>query len=370
MAHAAEVRVLVVNPGSSSLKLSVVEDARRVVEERDEDVAGPHEVGERVAAYVAQVEETDAAAARVVHGGPDFTRSVVVDRDVLAGLEGLTDLAPLHNPVGMAAVRALHARRPARPVVACFDTAFHASLPDAAAVYAIPWQWTERFGIRRYGFHGLSHSHAARRASDLTGRPAGELRVVTCHLGSGASLAAVEGGRSVDTTMGFTPLEGLVMSTRSGNLDPGAVTRLISRFGLDATQVEHALEHDSGLLGLSGRTADMKEVLDSAAGDERARLARDVYVHRLRASIAAMSASLGGLDTLVFTGGVGERSAEIRARACAPLAHLGVRLDSQRNADPGETDAELTGADSNVRILRVIAREDLEMAREVETLLG
>lgn len=365
------MRVLVVNPGSSSLKLAVVEDAVRVVDERDEDAASPGDVADRVADYAHGVRHEEAAAVRIVHGGPDFAHGVVVDDDVLARLDGLTDLAPLHNPVGLAAVRSLRRERPDLPVVACFDTGFHATLPDAAAIYAVPREWTERFGIRRYGFHGLNHAYVARRAAELAGRPEVELRTVTCHLGSGASLAAVAGGRSVDTTMGFTPLEGLVMSTRSGTVDPGAVTRLVSRFGLDAEQVERALEEESGLLGLSGRTGDMKEILEAAAaGDDRARLARDVYVHRLRGAVAAMSASLGGVDVLVFTGGVGERSAEIRDRACRSLTQLGVQLDPGRNADPGDGDVELTNREGAVRVFRIAAREDLEMARQVEALLG
>jgi len=250
--------------------------------------------------------------------------------------------------------------------VACFDTAFHATLPAAAATYAVPAAWRERWGVRRYGFHGLSHAYAARRAAELTGRDT--LRVVTCHLGAGASLAAVRDGSSVDTSMGFTPLEGLVMATRSGSVDPGLVLWLLEHERLTEAELAAALEHDSGLLALAG-TADMREVLRRrAAGDEAARLAIDVYLHRLRAGIAAMAAALNGLDALVFTGGVGERSAPVRREACRGLEFLGVELDEQADAGTA-VDADVTAAGAGVSVLVVAAREDLEIARQVREVL-
>jgi acetate kinase len=253
--------------------------------------------------------------------------------------------------------------------VACFDTAFHATLPPEAATYALPAAWRERFALHRYGFHGLSHAYASRRAAEMVGARPEDLRIVTCHLGAGASLAAVAGGRSVDTTMGFTPLEGLVMATRSGSVDPGMVLWLAERGGLAIGELAHALEHDSGLLALAG-TADMREVLDRAAADEPgAGLALDVYIHRLRAGIAAMAAAMGGLDVLVFTAGVGERAPAVRAAAAAGLGFLGVTLDGARN-DSARPDAEIGVAGAAVRTLVIAAREDLEIARQVRAVLS
>jgi acetate kinase len=242
------------------------------------------------------------------------------------------------------------------PAVACFDTAFHATLPAAAATYALPRAWRERFGLRRFGFHGLSHAYASRRAAAS--------RVVSCHLGAGASLAAVRDGICVDTTMGFTPMEGLVMATRAGSVDPGLLLWLL-RHGVDADALEQGLDREGGVRGLAG-DADMRAVL--ARDDDDARLAIDVYVHRLRAEIAAMVAALGGLDALVFTGGVGEHAPQIRARAAAGLAFLGVELDAEANAR-ASADAEIGANGAPARALVVTAREDLEVARHVRYLL-
>ena len=243
------------------------------------------------------------------------------------------------------------------PAVACFDTAFHATLPAAAATYALPREWRERFGLRRFGFHGLSHAYASRRAAAP--------RVVSCHLGAGASLAAVRDGICVDTTMGFTPIEGLVMATRAGSVDPGLLLWLL-RHGLDADALERGLDREGGIKGLAG-DADMRAVL--ARDDDDARLAIDVYVHRLRAGIAAMAAALGGLDTLVFTGGVGEHAPEIRARTAAGLGFLGLELDAEANANT-TADAEIGAPDARARTLVVTAREDLEVARQVRARLS
>jgi acetate kinase len=253
--------------------------------------------------------------------------------------------------------------------VACFDTAFHAAMPASAATYALPPDWRKRWDLRRYGFHGLSHAYASRRAAELLGRATKGFRVVTCHLGAGASLAAVMDGRSVDTTMGFTPLEGLVMATRSGSVDPGLVLWLQMHAGIPAAELAAALEHRSGLLGLAG-TADMRAVLAAAAaGDPNARLAADVYVHRLRAGVAAMAAAMGGLDAIVFTGGVGENAPTVRARAAEGLAFLGIALDAERNVASGG-DREIGAAGARVSTLVVAAREDVQIAREVRQVLG
>ena len=268
-------------------------------------------------------------------------------------------------------MRTLEAIRPDLPVVACFDTAFHVSIPDAAATYAVPWSWTTDLGLRKLGFHGLSHAYASRRAAELLDRPLESLRTVTAHLGSGASLAAVLGGVSVDTTMGFTPIDGLVMSTRSGSVDPGALLQAMRHLGLTPDAVEAQLERHSGLLALSGVSGDMREVVAAAdRGDPRARLAVDVTVHRLRAGIAAMAAAMAGLDALVFTGGVGEHSPRIRRDACADLAFLGIELDDTRNSDPPAGDLDLAVPAAGVRVLRISAREDVEIARQVREVLA
>jgi acetate kinase len=338
------MRVLVANAGSSSLKLSLL-DARDEQLWASELDAPRAVAGERdFAAAMAELPAPpDAVGHRIVHGGERFREAVLVDEPVEEALRELAVLAPLHQPKSLAALDAVRRALPGVPAVACFDTAFHATLPAAAFTYALPSEWRERYGVRRYGFHGLSHAHAARSAGDAR-------RVVTCHLGAGASLCAVLDGRSVDTTMGFTPLEGLVMATRSGSVDPGLLLWLQQNEGVSVDAMAEVLEHDSGLLGLAG-TADMRELL--ARDDDEARLAIDVYVHRLRAGIGAMAASLGGLDALVFTGGVGENSERIRALACEGLGHLGVGPPDER-----------------VRVLTVRAREDLEIARQVRELLG
>ena len=307
----------------------------------------------------------DAAAHRVVHGGVEFTGPTVIDASVRARIAALTELAPLHQPAALAAIDAVAMALPGVPSVACFDTAFHATMHAAAATYALPAEWRDRWPIRRFGFHGLSHAHVARRTPELMGRPPEGLRIVSCHLGAGASLAAIRDGKSVDTTMGFTPLEGLVMATRSGNVDPGLVLWLQEHGGLTAADVSDGLEHRSGLRGLAG-TDDMREIEAAAAhGDHAATLALDVYAHRLRAGIAAMAAAMGGLDALVFTAGVGEHSALVRRRAADGLAFLGVAVDDQRNEAPEPPDREISPDGTRVRTLVVAAREDLEMAREV-----
>ncbi|MDQ2957791.1 MAG: acetate/propionate family kinase [Actinomycetota bacterium] len=342
------MRVLVVNAGSSSMKVDLVVD------------------GARVTSYdrlPAERPAVDAVGHRIVHGGPDLVTPVLIDAGIEDQLRKLVQLAPLHQPKSLAGLDAARRLLPDVPQIACFDTAFHATLPPAAYTYALPARWRQNWGVRRYGFHGLSHAWASRRAAQLA--PGGR-RVVTCHLGAGASLAAVLDGRSIDTTMGFTPLDGLVMATRSGSVDPGLLSWLEEYEGLTGAEVAHSLEYDSGLLGLSG-TADMRELL--ARTDADAELAVAVYLHRLTAAIAAMTASLGGLDTLVFTGGVGERAGEIRRRAAAQLGYLGVHLDERRNS-AAEPDTELTGDRSPVRTLVVTAREDLEIAAGVEQVLA
>lgn len=364
-------RILVVNAGSATLKLRVLEPDDEVLATSNLPPIGDPEAGAGLERFVRRHAPFEGVGHRVVHGGPDFRESVAVTNEVADGLRALSELAPLHNPRAMAALETVQDLLPDTIQVACFDTAFHASIPDRAAVYPVPWDWTKDLGIRRYGFHGLSHAYAARRTAELMGRPSGDVRVVTCHLGAGASLAAVVGGRSVDTTMGFTPLEGLAMATRSGSVDPGALLWLQRRAELSPDAMEEALERGSGLLGMSGVSGDMREVLGAAdRGHARARLAVEVYVHRLRAGIAAMAASMDGVDAIAFTGGVGEGSARIRRDACEGLAFLGVALDGARNEAAGEEDADLSAPEALVRVVLVHAREDLEIAREVRRAIG
>jgi acetate kinase len=364
------MRVLVVNAGSSSLKLRVLDDVEAVVASADLGPVGSGTDTAEVAGAVAGFGSIDAVGHRIVHGGTAFSGPVRIDAGVVARLEALTDLAPLHQPKSLAALAAVGSVLPDVPAVACFDTAFHATLPPSAATYALPGPWRRRWDLRRFGFHGLSHGYAARRAAELLGRPAHGLRLVTCHLGAGASLAAVLDGRSVDTTMGFTPLEGLVMATRSGSLDPGLVLWLADHVGMPPAEIASTLEHRSGLLGLAG-TGDMRAILERATGgDPDATLALGVYVHRLRSSIAAMTASLGGLDAIVFTGGVGEHSPAIRAAAAEGLGYLGIALDPVRNAEAsGDGDGEIGEPDAPVRALVIVAREDVAIAREVRSVL-
>ena len=362
MEVAVLTHILVVNAGSSSLKLRVLDDADEVTGSAD---LPPEEDKAALEATIEGFGEVHAVGHRIVHGGDEFSGPVLIDPSVRQRIGELTDLAPLHQPKSLGALDAVTEVLPGVPAVACFDTAFHATIPAAAATFALPAEWRERWSLRRFGFHGLSHAYVSRRAATLLGPG---LRLVSCHLGAGASLPAVRDGRSADTTMGFTPLDGLVMATRSGSVDPGLVLWLQTHAGIPADELGDALENRSGLAGLAG-TADLREILTrAAAGEARAELARDVYLHRLAASVAAMTAALGGLDALVFTGGVGENSAEIRSRAAHRLAFLGVQIDNERNGT-SPSDRDIAPPDAQVRVLVISAREDIEIARQVREVI-
>jgi acetate kinase len=362
------MRLIVVNVGSRTVKLRVLDDADRVIARRDLP-AEPDD--EAVTAFVGRADPVDAIVHRVVHGGPAHRGPTRVDAHTVDELRALSELAPLHNPPAVRMIERMGELLPDLPAFACFDTSFHADLPEAAATYPVPWEWTRRHGLRRYGFHGLSHAHAARRAADLAGVDPGAVRVVSCHLGGGSSLAAVAGGRSVDTTMGFTPLEGLMMATRSGSIDPGLVLWLQTDVGLTADQVSDGLNHHAGLAGMSGISDDPRALFAAReAGDDRASLALAVYVHRLRKEIASMAAAMAGVDLVVFTGGVGEHSAPIRQAAADGLGFLGVGVDRVANRAVIGEEAEISAARARVRTFVVPAREDLEMARQVRELLG
>jgi acetate kinase len=361
----AAERILTVNVGSSSVKLRLIDGADVVAGSWDFPPGPP---AERLAS-AAGAEAFDAVGHRFVHGGPRLSEPRIASEEVRAELRRAVPLAPLHNGAALELLEQLQRSLPGQPHVVCFDTAFHRSLPDEAAVYPIPWDWTERLGVRRYGFHGLSHAYAARRTAELVGRPPADLRIVTCHLGSGASLAAVKGGASVETTMGFTPNEGLMMATRSGSLGPGALLWVLRETGLSPDAADRALEHEAGLAGVSGVSPDMREVLAAEeAGSERAALAIGIYNHRLQTGIAAMAAAMGGVDAICFTGGVGEHAPRVRAAACGGLDHLGVELDSDSN-ESGTGDRLMSTAGSAVATVVVAAREELEMAAEVRRVL-
>ncbi|MFC3898383.1 acetate/propionate family kinase [Lentzea rhizosphaerae] len=361
------MNVLVVNAGSSSLKLRVLgEDDTVLAEHTVERWSGGDET-EPLEDFLSSAPSVHAVGHRVVHGGSDFTSAATIDDDTRVRIEALTGLAPLHQPRALAGIDAARQLLPDVPQVACFDTSFHTTMPASAATYAVPASWRRKWNLRRYGFHGLSHAYVSRRATGLAGKTGA--RVVSCHLGSGASLAAVANGRSVDTTMGFTPLAGLVMATRSGDVDPGLLLWL-QRAGLSLDDLEDGLEHHSGLAGLSEIGGDLRDVRAAAENrDENAVLALQVYVHRLRQSIAAMTASLGGIDLLVFTGGVGEHDAVLRSDTAAGLAFLGVDLDVERNSEVSE-DTRISRTASAVEVWVVEAREDVEIAAQTRTLLN
>jgi len=358
------VRVLVINAGSSSLKLQLLDGDDLVVEHTVERW-GQSDDSSELARFVDDISEVDAVGHRVVHGGDRYSAPVLITDEVLNYLVEISNLAPLHQPKAVAGIRELRKYFPDVPQVACFDTAFHSTIPKASATYALPAKWNERWKLRRYGFHGLSHSYAAGQCAHLLGTDLAALRIVTCHLGAGASLAAIAGGISVDTTMGFTPLEGLVMATRSGTLDPGLLLWLIREGGLSVAELSAGLELGSGLAGLSGTSGDVRDVNAQAqAGSVYAQLALDVFDHRLATMIGSMVVSAGGLDALVFTGGTGEHQPGVRANAVAALRFLDVQIDDESN-EKAIPDTIVSTEESAVKVLVVAAREDLQIAREV-----
>ena len=360
--------MLVVNVGSSSLKLAVLEDDQQVAATTVERWHGEDDI-EPIRSFVEDL-DVEAIGHRIVHGGPRLAESVRIDDDVLDYLDSIEDLAPLHNPRAVAGIRSVRQLLPTVPEVACFDTTFHTQLPSAARTYALPKAWNERWHLRRYGFHGLSHAHAVRRGAELIGRDLADLRVVSCHLGAGASLAAVRDGRCVDTTMGFTPVEGLVMATRSGSVDPGLLLWLLRHTDQTPDSLADALEHESGLKGLSGTSGDLRDVLAArSAGDEDAALAFEVFIHRLRQEIGAMTVSAGGLDLLVLTGGIGEHQPEVRSLAARGVGHLGASIDETVNAQT-TSDRDISTPDARVRTVVVTASEAVEIARETRRVQG
>lgn len=360
------MRVATVNPGSSSVKLAVVEDGVAVA-----SVAIASASAERAAAPFADLVarwQVNAIGIRFVHGG-DRGGPTLLGRKEIARLTDLVPLAPLHQPLSLALTEVAVRVLPDVPVVACFDTAFHANMPEAAARYALPRTWTDTYGLRRYGFHGLSCAYAVRRCAELLGRPAPDLRLVCCHVGAGVSVTAIRDGRGVDTSMGFTPLEGAVMATRSGSVDPGLLLYLLRCGVTDVAGMEQALDRASGLAGMTGTGGDVRDVLAArAGGDPTAAPAIQVYLHRLRREIGAVAAALDRLDAVVFTGGVAEHQPGLVAELAAGTAVLGLTVDPDSVAGSGDRVVSRSGA--TPRVLVVTAREDLEIARQTTTVVA
>jgi acetate kinase len=381
--------VLVLNSGSSSVKFALLdpETGERPLNGQLENIGGAggsyHDAITQILGRLDDAGHVDLTGAghRVVHGGERFSASVLVDDEVLAAIRSFSHLAPLHNPANLAGIEAVSAARPGLPQVAVFDTAFHQSMQPAAYRYAVPDEWYARYGVRRYGFHGTSYRFVSERAAALlardpaepsppAGHPGAALRLVVAHLGNGCSAAAIAGGQSVDTTMGLTPMEGLVMGTRSGDVDPGLLGYLAERTGQDAAALTETLDTRSGLLGLSGATNDMRTIQDAAAkGDERARLALDVFVHRLAKAVAALTASLGGLDALVFTAGIGEHSSVVRSEVLARLGFLGLTEDPAANAAHGRATSGRISLPGPVQALVIPTDEELMIARDTARLV-
>jgi acetate kinase len=397
-------KVLVINCGSSSIKYGLfamepghllasgllerigervslirhrAENAQgELVEHKQEIEAGDHRVAfVHIAAILRGAfgfeagKGPDAIGHRVVHGGEAFSASVAIDRTVIDAIRNLIPLAPLHNPANLTGIEACREIFPSVPQVAVFDTAFHQTMPPRAFRYAVPETWYSRHGIRRYGFHGSSHRYVASRAAGYLQRPVEELKLITLHLGNGASAAAIQHGRSIDTSMGFTPLEGLVMGTRCGDLDAAIPLHLENVLGQGAGELQDTLNRDSGLKGLCGSN-DLREVLaGEQAGDERARLALDVYCYRIRKYIGAYFVALDGLDALIFTGGVGENASLIRSRVCKDLEKLGIAIDSEANDRRLEEISEIGRSGHSVRVLAVRTNEELQIARETLSVL-
>lgn len=319
---------------------------------------------------VASLEAIEAVGHRVVHAGEKYSQSVRVDAEVMSALEACIELAPLHNPPNITGIRAIQELLPNVENVAVFDTAFHQTMPPKAFVYALPYEYYERDHVRRYGFHGTSHRYVVQRAAHMLGKPVEETRIITCHLGNGASLAAVDGGKSVDTSMGFTPLEGLVMGTRCGDIDPQIVTYLMAKEGLTLDEMNTVMNKKSGVLGISGVSSDFRDLESAAAeGNERAQLALDIFHCNVRKYIASYGAVLGGADALVFTAGLGENGIDSRETICKNLEFMGIELDAERNKVRGK-EVDVSTDASKVRVLVIPTNEELMIARDTLEILG
>jgi len=373
------VKVLVLNSGSSSVKYQLFDMNERTlltggaaerIGEPGSDLSDHAEALDKITSLLADAgavgdgSELLGIGHRVVHGGEAFREPCLIDERVIEAIRGLSSLAPLHNPANLLGIEVAMARRPDVPQVAVFDTAFHHSIPPQAYRYAVPEEWYESHGVRRYGFHGTSLAYVAKQAARELGRPLGELNLIVLHLGNGASVTAIANGKSVDTSMGMTPLEGLVMGTRSGDLDPGVIVHMACQAGMTVEDIGASLNGESGLSGLCG-VGDVRDVLErEAAGDTRARLALGVYTYRMRKYIGAYMAALGHVDGIVFTAGVGENSADIRERACEGLEGLGIQLDEARNRASAKRVRPIHREGAPVAVLVVPTNEELEIAEQ------
>jgi acetate kinase len=318
---------------------------------------------------IKSLSEIDAVGHRMVHGGEKFNKSVILTDEVLKEFEKCSDLAPLHNPANLKGVNAVKELMPGLPQVGVFDTAFHQTMPPKAYMYAIPFELYEKYGIRRYGFHGTSHRYVSARACEFLGIPAEGTKMVTCHVGNGGSIAAVVDGKCIDTSMGLTPLEGLVMGTRAGDIDGGAVTFIEKKLGLDADGMSDLLNKKSGVAGITGGSSDMRDVENAAKnGDERAKLAQDMYFYRIKKYIGAYAAAMGGLDVVVFTAGVGENQVSMRSEVCKDMEFLGIKFDEEKNKVRGE-EAIISADDSKVKVVVIPTDEELMIATDTMNLL-
>lgn len=316
-------------------------------------------------------EEIDAVGHRVVHGGEKFASSVLITDEVIQQVKDCYDLAPLHNPANITGIEAITALLPDVPQVGVFDTAFHQTMPARSFMYAIPYEYYKNDGVRRYGFHGTSHRYVSQRAAEILGEPIEKLKMVTCHIGNGGSITAVDGGKSIDTSMGLTPTEGLMMGTRTGDIDPGAITYLMTKHGMSAADVQTLINKKSGVAGISGISNDMREIEAAVnAGDPRAKLALDMYELRILKYVGAYAAEMGGLDVIVFTGGVGENQTGVRENVCEPLKFMGVEIDKELNAVTRGTETIISTPSSRVKVLIVPTDEELTIARDTQEIVS
>lgn len=398
------MKILVLNCGSSSIKYKLFDmtsgevmaqggiekiglpgaflkltdkDGKKVVIERE--IPGHQEGIEFIlsvltdATYgcIKDYKEIDAVGHRVVHGGEEFASSVLINQDVINKVIECSDLAPLHNPANLKGVRAMEALIPGIPQVAVFDTAFHQTMPDYAYMYGLPYEMYKKYGVRRYGFHGTSHRYVSKRVCEFLGvNPVGQ-KIITCHIGNGGSIAAIKDGKCMDTTMGLTPLEGLMMGTRSGDIDAGAVTFIMEKEGLNTTGVSNLLNKKSGVLGISGVSSDMRELLAAcAAGNEKAILAEKMYYYRIKKYIGAYAAALGGVDIILFTGGVGENQMECRREVCKDMEFMGIELDNEVNAKVRGEEAIISTPASKVKVVVIPTDEELLIASDTMDILN
>lgn len=320
---------------------------------------------------ISSFKEIDAVGHRVVHGGEKFNKSVLINDEVIEKIKECYDVAPLHNPVNMAGIDAITELMPGVPQVAVFDTAFHQTMPAEAYMYALPYELYTKYSVRRFGFHGTSHRYVARRVCDFLGVPYENQRIITCHIGNGGSITAVKDGKSIDTSMGLTPVEGLMMGTRVGDVDPGALTFIMDKEHLDTKQLSNLINKKSGVLGISGISSDMRDIDAAIAeGNERAKLALDMYIYRIIKYIGAYTAVLNGVDIIVFTGGVGENQQPLRKSVCEHLSYLGVKIDDAVNASSRGEEKVISAADSKVKVVVIPTDEELMIARDTEAIVN